>query len=255
MVTAVDPVDRNEVVGAALGGALLGALAGRVLRSTSLGAVVGLLHGLVAGRRRVYDWSTRRGRAAFVLDHTWALPTTAAGLVVLGLGWLRERITGVSPGYEPSLSERQNRMAHREGLVLRRGFAVTIGTVVNGAAGRDGVLTERRRKLVTDHEDVHVWQQRVFGPLYPIAYISWFVGGVIVSLVRRVTSHSERSLSTEIDRFAYYRNPFEWHAYTCDANWPPHGVDPASVWADRFPTSQWIPRVFRESAGNPTAPR
>jgi len=254
-VTAVDPVDRNEVAGAALGGALLGALAGRVLRSTILGAVVGLLHGLVAGRRRVYDWSTRRGRAAFVLDHTWALPTTAAGLVVLGLSGLRERITGVPPGYEPSLSERQNRMVHREGLVLRRGFAVTIGTVVNGAAGRDGVLTERRRKLVTDHEDVHVWQQRVFGPLYPIAYISWFVGGVIVSLVRRVTSRSERPLSTEIDRFAYYRNPFEWHAYTCDANWPPHGVDPASVWADRFPTSQWIPRVFRESAGNPTAPR
>jgi len=254
-VTAVDPVDRNGVAGAALGGALLGALAGRVLRSTILGAVVGLLHGLVAGRRRVYDWSTRRGRAAFVLDHTWALPTTAAGLVVLGLGGLRERITGVSPGYEPSLSERQNRMVHREGLVLRRGFAVTIGTVVNGAAGRDGVLNERRRKLVTDHEDVHVWQQRVFGPLYPIAYISWFVGGVIVSLVRRVTSRSERSLSTEIDRFAYYRNPFEWHAYTCDANWPPHGVDPASVWSDRFPTAQWIPRVFRETAGNPTAPR
>lgn len=255
MVRAVDPNDRYEVMGAAVGGALLGALAGRVLRSTTLGAVVGLVHGVVAGRRRVYDWSNRRGRAAFVLDHTWALPTTAAGLVVLGLTWVRELITGVSPGYEPSLSERQNRMVHRDGFVLRRGFAVTIGTVINGAAGRDGVLTERRRKLVTDHEDVHVWQQRLFGPLYPIAYISWFIGGVVVSLVRRAVSRNDRPLSTEIDRYAYYRNPFEWHAYTCDTNWPPHGVEPESVWAGRFPTSEWIPRALRESAGNPEAPR
>jgi hypothetical protein len=162
---------------------------------------------------------------------------------------------GFASGYEPSLSERQNRMVHRDGFVLRRGFAVTIGTVINGAAGRDGVLTERRRKLVTDHEDVHVWQQRLFGPLYPIAYISWFVGGVVVSLVRRAVSRNDRPLSTEIDRYAYYRNPFEWHAYTCDTNWPPHGVEPESVWAARFPTSEWIPGALRGSARNPEAPR
>ncbi|MEY3493503.1 MAG: hypothetical protein RL413_921 [Actinomycetota bacterium] len=255
MVKVGDFDDRSEVVGAALGGALLGAVAGRALRSTALGALIGFLHGLVAGRRHIYDWSRRRGRAAFVLDHTWALPTTAAGLVALGVTWMRERSSGVSAGYEPTLSERQNRMVHRDGLVLRRGFAVTIGTVINGAAGRDGVLTERRRKLVTDHEDVHVWQQRMFGPLYPVAYISWFVGGVLVSLVRRATSRHDGNLSTEIDRFGYYRNPFEWHAYTCDGNWPPHGVGPETVWSDRFPTSQWIPRAFRESAGIPAERR
>jgi len=174
---------------------------------------------------------------------------------VLGITRLRERLFGVSAGYEHSLSERQNRIVHRDGVVLRRGFAVTVGTVVNGAAGRDGVLTERRRKLVTDHEDVHVWQQRVFGPLYPIAYLGWFIGGVLISVVRRALSRNEAELSTEIDRFAYYRNPFEWHAYTCDANWPPHGVDPRSVWAERFPISEWVPRPFRESAGTPAEPR
>ncbi|TEX46739.1 MAG: hypothetical protein B7C54_05980 [Acidimicrobiales bacterium mtb01] len=255
MVTAHEADHRNEVVGTAVGGALLGAMAGRALRSTALGATVGFVHGWITGRRRIYDWSSRRGRAAFVLDHSWALPTTAAGLVVLGITWLRERLSGVSAGYESSLSERQNRIVHRAGVVLRRGFAVTVGTVVNGAAGRDGQLTERRRKLVTDHEDVHVWQQRVFGPLYPIAYVGWFVGGVLVSVVRRALSRNDAELSTEIDRFAYYRNPFEWHAYTCDANWPPHGVDPQSVWAERFPISEWVPQPFRESAGTPAEPR
>ena len=245
----------DEAVSTALGGALLGAVAGRAVRSTWLGAVVGGVHGFVAGRRRIYQWSTRRGRAAFVLDHTWALSTTFAGLVVLALSWIRERATGRSAGFEPSLSERQNRMVHREGPVLRRGFAVTVGTVIDGAADRDGRLTDRRRKLVTDHEDVHVWQQRLFGPLYPIAYVSWFAGGIVVSVVRRFTSRHEAPLADEIDRFAYYRNPFEWHAYTCDANWPPGGVRPDAVWAERFPTAQWIPRILRESEGSPAAPR
>lgn len=241
---------RHEATTTAIAGGLLGAMAGRVVNSTGLGFVVGSLHGYVAGWRRIYDWNSRVGRAAFVLDHTWALATTTAGAVVLATSAARERLTGDELGYEASLSERCNRIVNRHGLVLRRGFAVTVGTVVNGAADREGRLGPRRRKLVTDHEDVHVWQQRIFGPLYPVAYIAWFVGGVVVSLARRIMSRDDGSLSAEIDRYAYYRNPFEWHAYTCDDNWPPSGVEPTSVWSERFPTSQWIPRALRESAGS-----
>jgi hypothetical protein len=95
-----------------------------------------------------------------------------------------------------------------------------------------------------------VWQARLLGPLYPILYASWFIGGVLVAVAQRVTRRTNTTLSDEIDRYAYYRNPFEWHAYTCDDNWPPPFTDAHGVWSKRFPLREWIPPMFRESSEN-----
>lgn len=220
-------VDR-ETIATAIGGAALGAVAGGVVGAPVLGASIGGVNGWLTGWRRVYDWSSWRGRAAFVLDSTWALVSTGAGVVLLAGSYLRERAGGRVVGFETSLSRRQNRMVHCGGIVLRRGFAVTIGNVINGAGGVDGRVTERRRKLVTDHEDVHVWQERVAGPLYPVFYGLWYAGGTVAALAHR--SRSSRRLSELIDAYAYYRNPLEWYAYSRDDNWPPAGVDRSLVW-------------------------
>lgn len=235
--------DDREIVASTLGGAVLGGLAGRAIGATALGTAIGGANGWLTARRRIYDWSSLRGRAAFVLDSTWALASTGAGLVVVAASYLRERLGGAPVGFEPSLSERADRMVHRGGIVLRRGFALTVGNVIDGAAGVDGRLTERRRDLVTRHEDVHVWQARLAGPLYPIAYGAWFVGGLVVAALRR--TRSDRSMAELVDAYSYYRNPFEWHAYSRDDNWPPAGVDPSLVW----------PRRFRASRGSRAMPR
>jgi hypothetical protein len=176
----------------------------------------------------MYDWKSPRGIGAFVLDHTWALATTSAAVVATGVN------AAISSQIDESLTTRQNRMTFDNGLVLRRGFAVTFGYVINGAADRDGVINERRRKLVTHHEDQHVWQARMFGPIYPVVYVGWFAIGSIVATAKWLTHGRSTKLSDEIDATAYYRNPFEWHAYTCDDNWPPNGVDATKVWAQRF---------------------
>lgn len=249
-----DSVDR-EALATSAAGAVLGGLVGTLWGSPRLGALVGGVHGWLAGRRRIYEWRHRRGVVAFVLDHTWALPTTIGGTVALTASVLRHRLTGVDPGFDELLSHRRNRFVFRRGFVLRRGFALTVGTVVTGAADANGEVTERRRRLVDDHEDVHVWQSRLLGPLYPALYASWFVAGAAFALVRRVSRRSSASLTDEVDTYAYYRNPFEWHAYTCDHNWPPAGVDRASVWTKEFPLREWIPRSLRASGGNPTEPR
>lgn len=193
------------VVGAA--GAMLAGLTGRALSVGRVAAVIGLVSGAVAGQRRVYDWRSRRGVVAFVADHTWALGTTASGVIAMGLNEFTKA------GYEPSLSVRQNRTVYRRGVVLRRGFAVTFGNVVNGAADADGRFDDRRRDLVTVHEDAHVWQARTFGPIYPMVYASWFVGGAVLGTIRWLMSDRTRSLGSTIDLHAYYRNPFERHAY------------------------------------------
>jgi len=171
------------------------------------GMLVGAVSGVVAGRRRVYDWRSRRGMVAFLADHTWAMATTTSGVIAMTMN------TMLDAGYEPELSERQNRMVYRRGFVLRRGFAVTFGNVVNGAADENGELTERRRKLVTVHEDAHVWQARVFGPIYVVVYAAWFAGGAVVGAVKWLASDRSLPLSRTVDTYAYYRNPFERHAY------------------------------------------
>jgi hypothetical protein len=214
-------------IGSPDGGSLLEAAAVGVLGAAVAGAagspfglagplaVVGGANGVICGWRRVYDWGCSTGLVAFVLDSTWALPMTAAGLVSQGLGIVRGR-----PGYDDSLSRRANRQVFRRGFVPRRGFAITVGSVVSGAGD---TTSPRRRRLVTDHEDVHVWQARWFGPLYPLAYGAWMVlggaAGVVVWALRR---RSER-VTKVVESCAYYLNPFEWWAYSRDDHWPPSG--------------------------------
>lgn len=234
----------TETLATTMSGALLGGLAGSIWGTPRVGATVGAVHGWFAGRHQVYE-RNRRGVIAFFLDHTWALATTIAGTLVLVVSSV-----GGGAGFEESLSRRSSRFVFRRGVVLRRGFALTVGTVVTGAGGVDGEITDRRRRLVERHEDVHVWQARLLGPMYPVLYALWFAGGSLFALARRFTANSSTRLGDDVDRYAYYRNPFEWHAYTCDDNWPPASTDPTGVWSSAFPLDQWIPRSLRESTEN-----
>ena len=238
-----DHSDREVVTAAGLGGLLSGITLGvafavggrsrhrrRLLQKVFvIGGLVGATSGLLAGKQKMYAWSTRRGRLAFIADHTWGLVTTGSGVIVAGLNFL------LGATVEESLSRRQNRLVFNRGFVLRPGFAVSVGYVVSGAADRHGVVTARRRKLVEVHEDIHIWQARRWGPLYPALYGLWFVGGSLVGMRRWwVQRHDGRSLMNHIDATAYYSNPFEWRAYTEDDNWPPATADKALVWSKRF---------------------
>ncbi len=199
---------------AALGAAFAGA-AGSMIGATVPAAVIGGLNGAISGWRRVYDWQCSHGLVAFTLDSTWALPVTGAGLVAQLVG-----LVGPSSGYVPELSERNNRHVYRRGFRLRKGFAITVGNVVSQAGDVD---RPRRARLVTDHEDVHVWQGRWFGPAYPLLYGGWMVLGGLVGAVRWVVDRRRQGdqLAEVIETAAYYLNPFEWWAYSRDDYWPP----------------------------------
>lgn len=233
----------------ALTTAALAAISGRS-RGWWWGAMIGALSGALAGRYRIYDLDTGRGRRALIADHTWALATTTAGVLAAGAN------LALGSPVERSLSERQNRLVFTGGVVVRRGFAISIGYTVSGAADTEGRLTPRRRRLVTDHEDVHIWQARRWGPIYPLAYGTWLLIGGVVGGRRwwRERRTSGRSLTSHLDAAAYYCNPFEWRAYTEDRNWPPAGVDPALVWRRPFDASALFDeiRAWRESRATPS---
>jgi len=210
-VTPVREVLATTVAGAALAGAA-GSLVGVALPA----AVIGGLNGYVSGRRGVYDWRSPRGVGAFALDSTWALGTTLSGLVAHAVGAARG-----DAGYSEALSHRQNRHVYARGFQPRRGFATTFGNVVNGAGD---LRNPRRVRLVIDHEDVHVWQARAFGPLYPILYVGWAAGGAIGGAAWWASGRRDVPFGKLVESCAYYLNPFEYWAYSRDAHWPPHGL-------------------------------
>ena len=204
-----------ETIATAAAGAVLAGGVGSLLGVGIPAAVVGGLNGAISGRRRIYDWGSVKGVVAFAVDSTWSLTTTTAGLVAHGVAAL-----GHDAGYSPELSERQNRHVYERGLQPRKGFAITFGNVVNGAGD---VSRARRAKLVTDHEDVHVWQARLFGPTYPVLYLGWMVGGGAAGVLVWAIRRRDQPLAKVVESCAYYLNPFEWWAYSRDDHWPPQG--------------------------------
>ncbi len=205
-----------EAAGAAVAAGVVGGLAGSLVGLGLPVAIVAGLNGAVSGWRGIYDWKRPAGVVGFVLDSSWATPTTFAGLVAHVGGAIRG-----DAGYEPRLSERQNRHVYGRGMQIRRGFATTFGNVVCGAGD---LSRPRRAKLVTDHEDVHVWQARWFGPAYPVLYVGWMIGGGVAGASVWLTGRRDAPLAKVVESCAYYLNPFEWWAYSRDDHWPPHGV-------------------------------
>ena len=82
----------------------------------------------------------------------------------------------------------------------------------------------RRAKLVTDHENVHAWQARWFGPAYPALYGGWLAGGAAAGAAVWATVRRDQPLFKIVESCAYYLNPFEWWAYSRDDHWPPSGL-------------------------------
>ena len=200
----------TTVTAAVFGGAV-GSLVGiPVIAATLAGA-----NGAISGWRRTYDWSCSTGLVAFTLDSTWSLPMTSAGLLANVVGIIQR-----DAGYVPELSTRQNRHVYRRGFMPRRGFATTLGNVIGGAGD---VERPRRRRLVTDHEDVHCWQARWLGPLYPAVYLGWTVLAGAVGILIWVLRRRDESFTQVVESTAYYLNPLEWWAYSRDDHWPPSG--------------------------------
>jgi hypothetical protein len=204
-----------EAIATAAAGAALGWLAGAWMHP-AVGvamAVVAALNGAISGWRQIYPWRLTAGVIAFVLDSTWAIiPTTGSLLAHLGAALRRPA------HYDDSLSRRRSRHVYGGGLTLKPGFALTVGNVIAGAGDLSGA---RRRRLVTDHEYVHVWQGRWFGPFYLVIYGLWAGLGAVVGVVLWLVRGRREKVGVVVESVAYYLNPFEWWAYSRDNLWPP----------------------------------
>jgi hypothetical protein len=185
----------------------------------------------------IYNFRDWRGWAAFLLDYTWGSPGTALGYGV-------QIINAFYPNsnYDPAFSELVGSHVYRGGVGLP-GFATTMGNVtthLGTGPGADDVMI--------NHEEVHVWQSRTFGPLFQTSYVGWLVGGFFVGTGYWLF-HPNQDWFSLVETAAYYDNPWEVWAYTNDHNWPPPGANPALLWpSSANPVLPWPP------SANPVAP-
>jgi hypothetical protein len=62
------------------------------------------------------------------------------------------------------------------------------------------------------HENTHVWQNRLFGPIFTLSYIAWLAVFLLPGLVYGAVS-STVTVGEGIERFSYLSNPWEAWAY------------------------------------------
>ena len=166
----------------------------------------------------IYNFRDWRGWTAFLLDYTWGAPGTALGYGV-------QIVNAFYPNsdYDPALSALVGSHVYRGGIGLP-GFATTMGNVtthLGTGPGADDVMI--------NHEEVHVWQNRLFGPLFQTSYLGWAAGGYAVGTGYWLL-HPNQDWFSLVETAAYYDNPWEVWAYANDHNWPPPGANPAVLW-------------------------
>lgn len=213
-----------EGLSVAVFGGLLGSCAGFVVAGPIggiAGGAVASLHGAIAGWRGVYNWGRPRGWFAFAADSTWGLLGTTLGLFVIVAN-------GALPTshLEKSLSRRRNRHLHVGGLSLKRGFALTLGPAISNANPSGFGLNDA---FLSRHEELHVWQNRMFGPLFQLTYLVWGAAGLVVACAVWLRNRNV-PLTKLVETACYYNNPFEYWAYRNDENWPPRGAHPLLAW-------------------------
>jgi hypothetical protein len=202
IVTIFDDV--VEPIATTIAGTVLGAWAGAPFGviGMGIGANIGGINGAFTGKRNIYDWSSIEGRRAFFIDSTWGL----LGTSLSNISNVYNSVIAPS-SYQPDLSERQNRQVYDEGFYFEKNSAVTLGNVISNLEGRDPSTGSD----LLDHESVHIQQNRSHGPLYPLSYASWSVGGAVAGLV--AAPFTEQNWRDDVRDMAYVNNPWEREAY------------------------------------------
>lgn len=180
-------------LGMALAGGFYGGVAAGLGAEAVPAVVIGLAVGAAGGAHAGVAFFRRIHALGFfsiaglVLDLTWSMLNTLAGLLV----WL-PACAVAGKAVPPDANSRRSGTFVYDKNPRGGGYAATtIGTVIGG--GWDS------------HEESHVWQARLFGPAYMLSYI--------LSLLLNMLARLCMGKLPDITMQAYYRTCFEDWAY------------------------------------------
>lgn len=176
-----------------------------------LAVAVGAAAGAFDGWRGIHRWPWP-GAAAFVADVTWGLAGTTAGLLSHGVNRLGPA------GGDPVPARRMGAHRYRGGVKALPGYVITLGNVVSNYG--------RAPAAVWRHEMVHVLQNRVFGPLFTLTYLLWFVWGLPFALAE---GRRRGDVFAGVMKWCYRNNPWERWAYKVGGYRPSDVVLPGRV--------------------------
>jgi len=163
-----------------------------------LGGMVGAITGMMAGIYQIYDWEGL-GWIGFPLDVTWALAGNTVGAVLhlVNIGW---------GDHGDETRENAHRYANGFGIRYNPKYAFTQGCVMSN-------LNDGPGDPLFLHERTHVWQNRVFGPMYTMTYIGWMAVWVIPAMIAGVITMGISGVVKGPNNWCYFNNPWEAWAY------------------------------------------
>jgi hypothetical protein len=169
------------------------------------------VNGAYTGARGVYNWESLSGYEAFALDSTW-------GIVGTTLGNLLNTINTIGGAeYSDELSRRQNRQVFLGGFAPFSwngdDYAHVQGNVISNLnTGADTHGTDLRK-----HENSHILQSRLFGPLFQAAYIGNAAHGLDWGLnywaYKNIFTDENPNLGDVLETTMYRNGPFEQWSY------------------------------------------
>jgi len=177
-----------------------------------IGLVFGLLYGLEVGILLSYDLESGSGWLQLIIDLTWSLPNTVFGFLFGNIIY----IFFGAPSRELSRSKGWVAFSPRSSTGFGNDVLQTLGTVNLGGEGQ--------------HELMHVFQARIFGPLYlpffGLNYVINFliqvlftgtIGLLFWAIKLRSTPYLRPPSQSAVGGFfgwIYYSNLFELWAYS-----------------------------------------
>lgn len=161
----------------------------------ALALAVGGFTGVMHGAHRVYQWR-RLGALWALLDATWALTGATLG----ALAHVVDLLSGERGAEERTDAVRFAKGFHPPG---KPRYAITLGPVMSNLDDEPGTALHQ-------HERVHVFQARVFGPVHVISYLGWMALTVVPALVVGAT---RRAPASRVEPWCYFSNPWEVWGY------------------------------------------
>jgi hypothetical protein len=174
---------------------------------------VGSFSGMMDGMWQTHNW-VGLGVPAFVLDETWGLAGTTNGDLLHLVNFI---------GGDHAVGEtRTDVHRYNKGFAVKSGFAFTQGAVMSS---NDNDKTT----ALFAHENTHVWQNRLVGPLYTLSYIGWMLLLLIPGFIYGLATKQDA-----ITPWSYFNNPWEAMGYDVGES---HGASPRTafgnlIWSD-----------------------
>jgi len=159
-----------------------------------IAAVAGSFTGMMDGLWGIHAWRGP-GVLSFLLDVTWGLAgsTNACLLHLVNFAWAHHAI-----------ETRTGAHRYERGMAFKPDYALTQGAVMSNLTDGFGVP-------LFHHERTHVWQNRIFGPLFPLSYLGWLIlFGLIGGLVGLATG---AGFGGGAEKWGYFNNPWEVWSY------------------------------------------